>query len=138
MTAARAVGAAVREMLTPTVTILIVDDSAAMRRLASEILKRAGYRTLVAADAAEALQICESHAEPIELLLSDVMMPGMNGRELADRARAVRSNMKVLLMSGHTEDVLAEQGAHDPSLSFLQKPITPRALAAKVKEVLEG
>jgi CheY-like chemotaxis protein len=125
-------------MLTPTVTILIVDDNEAMRKLASEILKRASYRTLVAADAAEALQICAAHTEPIELLLSDVLMPGMNGRELADRARALRPEMKVLLMSGHTEDVLAEQGAHDPSLSFIQKPITPRALTAKVKEVLAG
>jgi two-component system cell cycle sensor histidine kinase/response regulator CckA len=123
-------------MLTPTVTILVVDDSAAMRKLAIHILNRAGYRTLEAADADEALRICAPETGPIDLLLSDVMMPGMNGRQLADRARQLRPALKVILMSGHLEEVVAEHGEPDSALAFLQKPITPRALTAKVKEVL--
>jgi two-component system cell cycle sensor histidine kinase/response regulator CckA len=125
-------------MVSGTETILVVEDNDSMRRLVLEILRRAGYRTLAASDALEALEVCGSFPEPIELLLSDVSMPKMSGPELASRVRGMRSDMKILLMSGHSEEMVLSDAGIDPGVAFIQKPITPRTLSDKVRQVLDG
>jgi CheY-like chemotaxis protein len=125
-------------MSSGTETILVVEDNDSMRRLVLEILRRAGYRTLSASEALEALEVCGSFPDRIDLLLSDVTMPKMNGPELAERARALRSDMKILLMSGHSEETVLGDGGGDNGVAFIQKPITPRALSDKVRQVLDG
>jgi CheY-like chemotaxis protein len=125
-------------MLSGTETILVVEDNDSMRRLVLEILRRAGYKTLAASEASEALEVCGSFPERIDLLLSDVTMPKMNGLELASRARQLRSDMKILLMSGHSEETVLGHGGSDQGVAFIQKPITPRTLSDKVRQVLDG
>lgn len=125
-------------MLSGTETILVVEDNDSMRRLVLEILRRAGYRTLAASEALEALEVCGSFPERIDLLLSDVTMPKMNGPELASRARQLRSDMKILLMSGHSEETVLGHGGIDQGVAFIQKPITPRTLSDKVRQVLDS
>jgi two-component system, cell cycle sensor histidine kinase and response regulator CckA len=127
-----------QQMLKGTETILVVEDNDSMRRLVLEILRRGGYRTLAASNALEALEVCGSFVERIDLLLSDVTMPKMNGRELATRIRHLRSDMKILLMSGHSEETVLGQGEIEQGVAFIQKPITPRSLSDKVRQVLDG
>jgi len=110
-------------------TILLVEDEAAVRRLVREILTRLGYRVLVASDGIEALALSREFAEPIHLLLTDVIMPGMDGRELAERMRITRPDTRILFMSGYADPPI-------PDDVLLQKPVTPGALARKVAEVL--
>ncbi|MBZ5622962.1 MAG: PAS domain S-box protein [Acidobacteriia bacterium] len=119
-----------------TETVLVVEDQPEVRRLALSILKRNGYRLLEAAGGDEALWLCERYPEPIHILVTDVVMPGMTGRELADRLLASRPQLKVLYTSGYTADVIGKQGVLDPGVAYLPKPFTPAALAAKVREVL--
>ncbi len=106
-----------------------------MRAIAQTILRRCGYRVLVAESAADALAVCQGHA-PIDLLLTDVVMPQMSGAELARRAGVERPALKVLCMSGYTDDSILRHGITDSTISFLQKPFTSETLAAKVREVL--
>jgi nitrogen-specific signal transduction histidine kinase/CheY-like chemotaxis protein len=110
-------------------TILLVEDEEAVRGLVREILSRLGYRVMVAADGLEALALSERLAEPIHLLLTDVIMPGMDGRELAERMMRARPDTRILFMSGYAEPPI-------PDDILLQKPVTPDALARKVAEVL--
>jgi two-component system, cell cycle sensor histidine kinase and response regulator CckA len=117
-------------------TILVVEDQQDVRILAMEVLKAYGYHVLGAAHGGEALALEAGHSGPIDLMLTDVIMPGMTGRELADQLIALRPNMKVLYMSGYTQNVIAHQGVLDPSVAYLPKPFTPQGLAAKVHEVL--
>jgi CheY-like chemotaxis protein len=125
-------------MISGTETILVVEDNDSMRRLVLEILRRAGYKTLAASEAMKALEFCASFPERIDLLLTDVTMPKMNGTELAHRARALRSDMKILLMSGHSEETVLGDSESDKGVAFIQKPITPRTLSDKVRQVLDG
>jgi PAS domain S-box-containing protein len=118
-------------------TILVVEDEPMVRDLAVRILERTGYTVLVAEDAEKALDVAGATSGPIDLLLTDVMMPGINGRELADRLKKTRPEMNVLFASGYSEDVLEERGADVGMLNFIGKPYTPRTLAKKVREVLE-
>jgi PAS domain S-box-containing protein len=121
-----------------TETILVVEDEEAVRRLACRSLESHGYKVLPAAGASEALLVCEKHAGEIHLMFTDVVMPLLSGRELAQRVAALRPRMKVLFMSGYTDDAIVQHGVLDADTPFLQKPFTPRSLAQKVREVLDA
>jgi PAS domain S-box-containing protein len=121
-----------------TETILLVEDEANLRYLARQFLEKQGYRVIEAADGAVAMQIAVAHEGMIHLLLTDVIMPGMNGRELAQRVSEIRPNTKVLYMSGYTENVIGHNGTLDAGVRLLQKPFTLRELKSKVREVLDS
>ncbi len=124
------------DLLRGTETILVVEDDAMVRSLARTILARQGYQVLVAASGAEALRTLAEHADPVDLLLTDVVMPDMNGKELFAQVSEIRPGLRVLFMSGYTANVIAHHGVLDEGLSFLQKPFTVQALTAKVREIL--
>jgi signal transduction histidine kinase len=119
-----------------TETILLVEDEAMLRELIREILELEGYTVLAASNGHEALFICEQQQGTIDLLITDVVMPEMSGRELAERLDHKCSDVKVLFMSGYTDDAIVRHGVLQASAFFLQKPFTPDALAIKVREVL--
>ncbi|MCS7066667.1 MAG: response regulator, partial [Fimbriimonadales bacterium] len=118
-------------------TILLVEDEPEVRAVASESLRLLGYRVLDAATPADALQLAEQFAEPIHLLLTDVVLPVMSGRELAELVRRLRPQIKVLYVSGYTENMVAWHGVQEEGAYFLPKPYTPSQLAAKVRQVLD-
>jgi CheY-like chemotaxis protein len=119
-------------------TILLVEDEDQVRAVALGILKRQGYRVIEARNAADALLKCEKHSGVIDLLLSDVVMPQMSGPELARRLAPIRVEMKILCMSGYTDDAVVRHGALEAGIAFIQKPFTPDTLTRKVREVLDG
>jgi CheY-like chemotaxis protein len=121
-----------------TETVLLVEDEAQVRKLIRAVLSNAGYRVLDATDALEALRISEQESGEIELLVTDVVMPTMNGRELAELLRRTRKHTKVLYLSGYTDDAIAHHGVLDPGIALLQKPVTPDALLSHVREVLDS
>jgi PAS domain S-box-containing protein len=121
-----------------TETILLAEDEANLRYLARQFLEKQGYKVIEAADGAAAMQIAVAHEGVIRLLLTDVIMPGMNGRELAQRISEIRPQTKVLYMSGYTENVIGHDGTLDAGVSLLQKPFTLRELKSKVREVLDS
>ena len=118
-------------------TILVVEDEAAVRKLVSSILSSCGYTILEAANGQDALRVAEGHAGSIELLVSDVVMPQLGGRQLAEQLTAVKPGLKVLLMSGYADAAVVRQGAVKMEHAFLQKPFTPAVLAQKVRDVLD-
>jgi len=117
-------------------TILIVEDDAALLQVTLQSLENVGYAILAAQSPAEAIQISESHSGPIHLMVTDVIMPGMSGAQLATHLSALRPGMKVLYVSGYTDDTIVCHGVLEPGLAFLQKPFSPKALARKVGEVI--
>jgi CheY-like chemotaxis protein len=121
-----------------TETILLVEDEANLRYLARQFLEKQGYKVIEAADGAVAMQIAVAHEGIIHLLLTDVIMPGMNGRELAQRISEIRPNVKILYMSGYTENVIGHNGMLDAGIRLLQKPFNLRDLKDKVREVLDA
>jgi CheY-like chemotaxis protein len=121
-----------------TETILLVEDDSDIREIAHEILTRQGYTVLDAADADQSLWLIKDHPGPVHLLLTDVVMPGMGGRKLAGQLSAARPEMRVLYMSGHTDDVIVHSGVLHGDMAFLRKPFTPLGLALKVREVLDA
>jgi PAS domain S-box-containing protein len=118
-------------------TILLVEDDSQVRGLMSSVLKQAGYQVLEAAEPVAALARAEQAQGAIDLLLTDVVMPGMSGRELARRLSALRVQTKVLYVSGYAEDALGHHGVLDPGIALLRKPVTPVALQRRVREVLD-
>ena len=117
-------------------TILLAEDELAVRNVARRILERAGYTVLAAASGDEALQLCASHEGPIHLLLTDMVMPDMGGRELAAHFRERHGDAPVVYMSGYTEDAVLRQSVGEPGVGFVQKPFTPQSLVEKLREVL--
>ena len=120
-----------------TETVLLVEDEGILRSLCVQILERLGYKVLQARDGTEALAVAQGYGERIDLLLTDVVMPGMNGADLARQLVPHNLGMQVLFMSGYTEDVISHHGVLDEDVSFIGKPYTPLVLARKVREVLD-
>jgi two-component system cell cycle sensor histidine kinase/response regulator CckA len=119
-------------------TILLVEDDASVRTLACNVLRRHGYQVLEALSGGDALLQSEQHAHPIQLLLTDVVMPKMSGPQLAARIRTSRDNIRVLFMSGYTDDATGQHGLSDRDVDFLPKPFTPEQMVKKVREVLDA
>jgi PAS domain S-box-containing protein len=119
-------------------TVLLVEDEEAVRRLARLVLEKMGYRVLEAASAEEAFSVATGHSGGIDLLLTDSVMPGMSGPDLARSLRPRRPEMRVLFMSGYTDDAIVRHGLLEPTEAFLQKPFTPDVLARKVRDVLDS
>jgi CheY-like chemotaxis protein len=119
-------------------TILLVEDERAILGMVLHLLQRKGYTVLAADSPQAALDIAAAHQGRIDLLLTDVVMPGINGRELAERLSPDRPGMKKLFMSGHTADILAQQGVLGMGVHFIQKPFTIKVLSDKVREALEA
>jgi len=133
----RAVGAAPGDLPRGTETILLVEDAAAVRAVTRQVLERQGYTVLEAAHGAAALQTAAGHPGPIHLLLTDVVMPVLSGRQLADQLARLRPDAKVLYASGYTDDAVVRHGVLEAGISYLQKPFTADSLARKVREVLD-
>ena len=121
----------------PSTTVLLVDDDPAVRRVVVEWLTRMSFQVLEAAHVQEALQMAEQHQAPIHLLLTDVVMPGMSGRSVAEQLIVSRPEMKVLYMSGYGSDILRQQGVASGK-ALLRKPFTEEELNRKVQEALES
>jgi CheY-like chemotaxis protein len=121
-----------------TETVLLVEDEPMVLRLSKRSLERLGYKVLPASTPSEAIRLSNEHAGTIDLLVTDVVMPEMNGRDLADRLSSVDPNLKKLFVSGYSASALAPRGVLDDGVHFLQKPFSLTALAAKVREVLEA
>jgi len=117
-------------------TVLLAEDEEAVRTAIVITLESSGYTVLIASNGEEALQICQQHHGPIHLLVTDVVMPKMSGRQLAESAVGVRPTIKVLFLSGYTDDAIVRHGVLEAGMAFLQKPFTPMVLARKVREVL--
>jgi len=124
--------------LTGTETILIVEDEAELLNLAVSALEIQGYKVLGAQFPSEALSLCEMYGHKIDLLITDVIMPGMNGKELKDRIHALQPSMKSIFMSGYTADIVTNRGILEEGVQFIQKPFTPALLARMVRETLNG
>ena len=119
-------------------TVLVVEDEHALRAVARRMLAGFGYRVLVASSGEGALAVLKEHAEPIDLVITDVIMPGISGRELAKRLAVVRPGLRILFMSGYADDALADHGVLAADVAYLQKPFTPDELARRVREVLDA
>jgi CheY-like chemotaxis protein len=124
-------------MLGGTETILLAEDDASVRCIAGRTLRLLGYAVLEAANGAEALAVAETHRGPIHLLITDVIMPQLGGRSLAEQLYPARQELRVLFTSGHTADVLTDLLLH-PEVAFLGKPYAPDHLAWRVREILDG
>jgi len=130
-------GEAANKRPTGTETVLLVEDDEAILNLSNMILEKLGYTVLAAQTPVHAIHLAEEHSEDIHLLITDVVMPEMNGQDLAKRLSASRSNLKCLYMSGYTADIITHQGILDEGVNFIQKPFGSDDLAAKVRQVLD-
>lgn len=119
-------------------TILLVEDEDAVRRLAREILQMNGYKVFEAARGSEAIEICDRESGPIDIMVTDVVMPRMSGPQLADYLSTVRPSMKVLYLSGYSDSAIINHGVLSSGTAFLQKPFTPASLLHKVREILNS
>jgi two-component system cell cycle sensor histidine kinase/response regulator CckA len=128
----------VAEPLGGSETVLLAEDEPAVRAIARQALERQGYKVIAAPNGAEALALAAQHGATIDLLLTDVVMPGMSGRDLAERLLAQRPGIRVLYISGYTDNAIVRHGMLEPGLAYLQKPFRPDALVRKVREVLDA
>ncbi len=119
-----------------TETVLVVEDHVAVRGVIEKTLSRYGYTVIATANALEALERAQTYPGPIHMILTDLILPGANGREIAKQVVAVRPSIRVLYMSGYTDDVIVHHGVLEPGLAFVQKPFTGSALAKRIREVL--
>jgi len=119
-------------------TILVVEDEPAVRTLAVQVLRGRGYQVQEAINGEEALRLVKGHEREIALLITDVIMPQMNGKELADRLQGIHPDLKILYASGYTENTIVHHGVLEPGVTFLSKPYTPTTLARKVREILDS
>jgi CheY-like chemotaxis protein len=126
------------ELPVGTETVLLVEDGSVVRSLVHQVLQRSGYNVLEAQHGAEALRIVLQYPDSIHLLLTDLVMPLMGGRDLAKRLIGMGKDIKVLYTSGHTDDSAIRQGELEPGTDFIQKPFTPDALLRKVRDVLDS
>ncbi len=126
-----------KALLKGSETILIVDDNASIRQLIVETLKPLGYNCLEAASGEDAISVIRKYSGKIHLLLTDVVMPGMSGRELAEKIRKERPDVKVIFMSGYTEDIIAHHGVLEKGINYISKPLTPVTLTKKIRIVLD-
>jgi PAS domain S-box-containing protein len=127
----------IRPLPTGNETLLLVEDDNAVRTIALHILRSCGYTLLEASNGFEAIKIVQKHVGPIDLVVSDVVMPHLSGRQLAERLEAIRPGLKILFVSGYTDDSVVRHGVIADDVAFLQKPFTPTMLAQKVREVLD-
>lgn len=118
-------------------TVLVVEDEISILKLTDRILSRCNYKVLSAQSPSEALRLARAHSGEISLLITDVVMPEMNGREFADQMKKQYPGIKCLFMSGYTADVIAHRGVLDEGIQFIQKPFSTKGLAAKVREVFD-
>ncbi len=130
--------AASHGVLGGTEGVLLVEDEPALRAVTRRMLLRYGYRVIEAPDSETALSLAAGHSGPLDLLLTDVIMPGLSGAELAARLTALRPRLRVLFMSGYSDEAISQHGVLAPGGAYLQKPFEPEALARKVREVLDG
>ena len=121
-----------------TETLLIVENEAAIRNLLQMALQKNGYRVLTAESGREALDLVNAHSGPIHLLITDVMVPEIDGPELVRRLSTLRPDTRTLFMSGYMDDALGEQGVLPSNVNFIQKPFSPRTIAQRVREILDG
>jgi CheY-like chemotaxis protein len=119
-------------------SVLLVEDEDAVRALATMVLQKQGYSVLAARNGDQALRLCEQHLGDIDLIATDLVMPGMSGRELAEQVLAMYPGTKLLYMSGYADDAVVRHGVLESHLPFLQKPYTPEVLARKVREALDA
>jgi DNA-binding response OmpR family regulator len=121
-----------------TETILLVEDDAQLRQLTSSVLAHCGYKVLTANSTEQGLALCRENHRDIRLLVTDVIMPSMNGRQLAEQVKLISPSTRVLYVSGYTSNAIVHYGVLDPGLWFLPKPFSLSALIAKVREVLDA
>jgi two-component system cell cycle sensor histidine kinase/response regulator CckA len=117
-------------------TVLLVEDDAGVREVAARALRERGYLVLAASGAGEAMELSARAPGPVDILVTDVIMPGVNGKELAQELLLRRPAMRVLFVSGYADDILGRQGVLEPGVEFLAKPFTPAALVSKVGTVI--
>jgi CheY-like chemotaxis protein len=130
--------AASKDQLIGSETILLVEDEDVVRRLAERVLQEHGYAVLVSSCGKEALEVAGQHAQPIQLMVTDVIMPGgMNGKQLADRMSVIRPEMKVLYISGYADSSLFSNAEQETPIQLLEKPFSPQNLVQKVRELLD-
>jgi CheY-like chemotaxis protein len=117
--------------------VLVAEDDGDVRNLVVQILRKQGYEVLETANGGEAFMVCEKHGKAIDLLVTDVVMPVMSGRELAERLLLLHPKMKVLYMSGYTDEAIVRHGVLEEGVNFFQKPFSMEALILKVRGVLD-
>ena len=136
--AAQGTGAGMPLIPKGTETLLLVEDEDQVRRIVRAILEQQGYDVLAAANGEEALTLAKLHGSNIHMLMTDVVMPQMSGRQLAEKLTSISPQLKVLYMSGYTDDAIVRHGLLEASLSFIQKPFDAATAARKVREVLDS
>ncbi len=121
-----------------TLTILVAEDAETLRELMCGVLRDRGYKVLEASDGLQAEEFCRHHPEPIHLLVTDLIMPFVSGRDLMEVTASMRRDMKVLVMSGYTNDTIAQQGILKSEIAFMHKPFVMSDLVSRVREVLDA